>query len=171
MYERLFSLQEEVLKSLANKKRLELVQLLNGHELTVNQMVAMLGISQSNVSQHLSVLRRLKLVKVRKVGLNAYYSLTDDRITTVITALRDFLKSQYGQEPEIAEIAHLDEASTYPIVRDPVCGMRFSASSAAYSMVFEGDMHYFCAEGCKNEFAAAQSKQSNQLTPAQASAT
>jgi ArsR family transcriptional regulator, virulence genes transcriptional regulator len=152
MYERLFQLQEEILKTLANHKRLEIIQLLKNQEMTVNEMVQMLGISQANVSQHLSILRRLKLVKVRKEGLHAHYSLTDRRIAGVINELREFLKSQYSHEPEIAEIAALNNESLYPIVRDPVCGMRISVSEAGDSIVYQEKDYYFCAQGCKEHF-------------------
>lgn len=155
MYERLFHLQEEVLKTLANQKRLEIIQLLKGHELTVSEMVGMLGIAQTNVSQHLAVLRRLKLVAVRKEGLHAHYRLSDERVADIITTLRDFLTHHHAHDPEIAALKALDSDSTYPVVRDPVCGMRISAKSAADSMERDGVTYYFCASGCKEKFLAA----------------
>lgn len=155
MYERLFHLQEEVLKSLANQKRLEIIHLLKGHELTVSEMVAMLGISQTNVSQHLAVLRRLKLVTVRRSGLHAHYRLSDERVADVVTVLRELLMRQHAHDPEISSLdAALNTSALYPIVRDPVCGMRISAQSAAASVEHEGAMHFFCASGCKERFLA-----------------
>src|SRR3990167_1281064 len=105
MYERLFQLQEETLKTLANQKRLEILQLLNQKELTVTAMVEMLGLPQANLSQHLSVLRNLHLVTKRKEGVKVYYHLTDKRIALVIKQLREFLKTQYAHEPEIAKMS------------------------------------------------------------------
>ena len=154
MYERLFHLQEEVLKTLANQKRLEIIQLLKDHELTVSEMVAMLGISQTNLSQHLAILRRLKLVTVRKAGLHSYYRLSDERVATIITTLREFLRHQHAHESEMVALETLDNDSTYPIVRDPVCGMRISAHSAADSVQQDGKTYYFCASGCKEQFRA-----------------
>ena len=158
MYEHLFHLQEEILKTLANHKRLEIIQILNNQELTVNQMVGMLGIPQANVSQHLSILRHLKLVTTRKDGLRVYYRLTDERIAAVINELREFLKSQYAHEPEIARIAALDNHTIYPIVRDPVCGMRISVSEAGESLLIENERIYFCAQGCMDTFVSAPEK-------------
>lgn len=152
MYERLFSLQEEILKVLANHKRLEILQLLNSQELTVNQMVEMLGIPQTNVSQHLSVLRHMKLVTARKNGLNVYYHLTDKRVASVIKELREFLKSQYLHEPEIAKLAAMDKNTVYPIVRDLVCGMRISIDEVSESIDFGDKTYHFCAQGCKDAF-------------------
>lgn len=153
MYERLFFLQEEILKTLANHKRLEILQLLNNQEMTVNQMVQMLGISQTNVSQHLGVLRHMKLVTARKDGLSVYYHLTDKRIASVIKELREFLKNQYQHEPDIAKIVSMDNNSLYPIVRDPVCGMRISIDEVGESIDINDKTYHFCAQGCKNSFS------------------
>ena len=151
MYERLFQLQEETLKILANQKRLEIVQLLQNKELTVTEMVDMLGMPQANISQHLSLLRQVRIVTTRRDGLRVYYRLSDRRIIAVVRELRAFLKSQFAYEPEIAQLSSLDN-SIYPIVRDPVCGMRISAPEAYGNVEHEGRAYYFCASGCKDKF-------------------
>lgn len=158
MYERLFQLQEDTLKTLANQKRLEIVQLLKNKELTVGEMMDMLGISQSNLSQHLGILRRYKIVTARKDGLHVYYKLTDNLIAEVVNNLREFLKSQYGNEPEIIKIGGLNNPKLYPIVKDPVCGMRLSASEAFESVEQNGNVYYFCASGCRDKFIRSSKK-------------
>lgn len=151
MYERLFQLQEETLKILANQKRLEIVQLLQNKELTVTEMVGMLGMPQANISQHLSLLRQVRIVTTRKDGLRVYYRLSDERVIAVVRELRAFLKNQFAHEPEIAGLSSLDN-SIYPIVRDPVCGMRISAPEAFAHVVHDGHSYFFCASGCKEHF-------------------
>jgi DNA-binding transcriptional ArsR family regulator/YHS domain-containing protein len=151
MYERLFQLQEETLKILANQKRLEIVQILQNKELTVSEMVDMLGMPQANISQHLSLLRQVRIVTSRKDGLRVYYRLSDERIIAVVRELRAFLKSQFAHEPEIAHLNSLNNG-IYPIVRDPVCGMRIGASEAFAHVEHDGHPYYFCASGCKEYF-------------------
>ncbi|CAN5395808.1 hypothetical protein BH09PAT4_BH09PAT4_00140 [soil metagenome] len=157
MYDRLFQLQEETLKTLANQKRLEIVQLLSHKELTVGDMVDMLGMPQANISQHLSLLRQYRIVATRKDGLRVFYRLTDPRITSIVHELRALLKSQYAHEPDIAHLSNLDN-DIYPIVRDPVCGMRLSASEASAHYEYEGHTYYFCAGGCKEQFCTTPRK-------------
>lgn len=157
MYERLFQLQEEALKILANQKRLEIVQLLQNKELTVTEMVDMLGMPQANISQHLSLLRQVRIVTTRKDGLRVYYRLTDERIIAVIRELRVFLKSQFGHEPEMAYLSSLGNG-TYPIVRDRVCGMRISVPEAYARVEYCGQVYYFCASGCKEHFEEQPSR-------------
>ena len=161
MYERFFQLQEETLKILANQKRLEILQLLKQQELTVSKMVDMIGLPQANLSQHLSILRKMRLVSTRKEGLHVYYRLTDQRIALVIKELRQFLRAQYAHEPEIAQIGVLDSKNIYPIVRDPVCGMRVSIHEAGESVDMKGEIYYFCAAGCKKNFMKSPKHYSN----------
>lgn len=70
----------ETYKILANPKRLEILNLLREQEMPVQDLVKTLGISKSNVSQHLALLRHERLVTVRREGLNAYYNIVDPRI-------------------------------------------------------------------------------------------
>lgn len=157
MYEQLFQLQEEVFKTIANKKRLEILQLLGGRELTVNEMVTMLGITQANVSQHLAILRRVKVVSSHKEGMHVYYRVADARIVEIIATLRDFLKLQYQDDASIAYLNELESNVSYPIVKDPICGMRFGVGDANCSIITKAGEHiYFCGPGCRTTFKARQ---------------
>src|SRR3990167_9160700 len=94
MYNKIFLLEEEVFKVMANQKRLEIIQLLKHQELSVSEMVSMLGIRQANLSQHLALLRQRNLLKVRKDGQKVYYRLADKRIAKAVDLIFNFLGSQ-----------------------------------------------------------------------------
>ena len=154
MSTQLLAIEEEVFKVIANQKRLEIIMLLGNRELNVGQMVAMLGLRQANLSQHLTLLRKQRLVTVRKDGRESYYKLSDDSIAKSIRIIHDFLRKQHRIETPI------DSKALFPIVTDPVCGMRFSASQAFDHTIDEnGHMHYFCASGCKEQFVTHPSRQ------------
>lgn len=70
----------ETYKILANPKRLEILNLLREQEMSVEDLVKALGVSKSNVSQHLALLRHAKLVTVRVSGINRHYKIIDPRI-------------------------------------------------------------------------------------------
>jgi len=143
----LLAIEEEVFKVIANKKRLEIILLLGNRELNVGQMVDMLGLRQANLSQHLILLRQQRLVTVRKSGREVYYKLSDDSIAKSIRIIHDFLRKQHRIETPI------DSKALFPIVTDPVCGMRFSASQAIEHVTTgDGHTHYFCASGCKEKY-------------------
>ena len=146
MYNELFALEEDVFKIIANQKRLEIIQLLDKKELNVGEMVAMLGLRQSNLSQHLTLLRQHKLVTVTKRGREVYYKLSDDNIAKAVQLIYQFLLAQY----QVQDVSV--KKTPFPIVVDPVCGMRLSASEA-FSRVQHGAYpYYFCASGCEKSF-------------------
>lgn len=69
-----------VLKAIASPNRLMLLcRLLHG-ECSVSELSQALGQSQSVVSQHLSLLRRDKLVTGRRAGQSIYYAISDKRV-------------------------------------------------------------------------------------------
>jgi DNA-binding transcriptional ArsR family regulator/YHS domain-containing protein len=149
MYHKLFSLQEDIFKVIANQKRLELIQLLKNRELSVSEMVEM-----ANLSQHLSLLRLHGVVTSRKEGLNVYYKLTDVRIAEATLLIREFLTSQNKLDPVTVLRISKDEGALYPIVLDPVCRMRISASEAGSVIEHKSQAVYFCAVGCRDKFVA-----------------
>lgn len=150
MYNQIFALEEEVFKVLANQKRLEIIQLLKHKELSVTEMVNMLGIRQANLSQHLSLLRQSNLLEVRKDGQKVYYRLADKKIARAVDLIFNFLGSR--QSFSSSESTMVRGSDIYPIVKDPVCGMRMSIQEAFDSTKYAEIMYYFCASGCKSKF-------------------
>jgi DNA-binding transcriptional ArsR family regulator len=64
-------------KLLADPTRLRILHILQSGERTVTEVLAATGTSQGNISKHLGVLARGRLISRRKEGLNAYYAITD----------------------------------------------------------------------------------------------
>lgn len=166
MYEKLFNIQEETLKVLANNKRLEIIQILSHGELSVSQMVDMLGIRQANLSQHLSLLRQAKLVSTRREGVTIYYQLADPAIAHACAILRKFLIDQHSLDPDIAKLAELNKSQLYPVVKDVVCGMRMSPNEVAASTEYQGESYCFCGQGCKAKFSKNPAKYAKGVTHA-----
>lgn len=82
----------EIYKILANPKRLEILNLLREQEMAVEDLIKTLGVSKTNVSQHLALLRHAGLVTVRREGLKAYYNIVDPRIVEPCRILYRLLK-------------------------------------------------------------------------------
>lgn len=66
----------QLLKALANEKRLMILCLLAEGERSVGELNAMLDLSQSALSQHLALLREEGLVQTRREAQTIHYSLT-----------------------------------------------------------------------------------------------
>ncbi len=78
----------EALRALGDPNRLRVIDLLAGGELYAQEIVGRLGIAQSAVSRHLSLLERAGLVRVRPRGGKRYYAVDCDRLDTLADAIR-----------------------------------------------------------------------------------
>jgi DNA-binding transcriptional ArsR family regulator len=78
---------ELLLKAMANRQRLMILcQLLDG-EVSVTTIVEAVGLSQSAISQHLSVLRNKGLVKTRRESQTIYYSIANQKVLKLMDLL------------------------------------------------------------------------------------
>lgn len=92
MDRKLFELQAELCKTLANPKRLEILEILKEHqEISVNDLADLLEIPKANTSQHLAILRQAGVVATRKDGINVYYSLRSTKISEACALTRQIL--------------------------------------------------------------------------------
>jgi len=70
-----------IFKLLGDPTRLHIMAILSLKELCVCELVELLSLSQSNISQHLAKLRSYGLVKERKEAQWIYYSINWERTT------------------------------------------------------------------------------------------
>lgn len=74
--------QAAIFSALADPTRLKLVKLLclqqEPHSLCVNALAYQLGVTQSAVSQHLRILKSIKLVRGERRGLRIHYFINWD---------------------------------------------------------------------------------------------
>ena len=75
----------ETFKVLGDPTRLMIVTALAREELCVCDLATLVGVSQSAVSHSLRTLRQLRLVRYRKVGKIAYYTLDDSHVARLVT--------------------------------------------------------------------------------------
>lgn len=98
---RLFQLQAEICKTLADPHRLKIVHELRQGEKSVGQLVAILNIPQSNVSRHLAIMRERNIVQTRRDGTSVFYSLANPKIGDACDSVRKILESQLLQNREL----------------------------------------------------------------------
>jgi DNA-binding transcriptional ArsR family regulator len=71
-------------QALADPSRAKIVYSLLDQELCTCDLAAVVGISESAVSQHLKILKRLRLIKSRRYGKVVYHALDDGHIRTLL---------------------------------------------------------------------------------------
>lgn len=69
---------ETVFKALSDTNRIQIITLLRGREICACKLLNLLDISQSTLSHHMKILVNAKLVKVRKCGKWAHYSINNE---------------------------------------------------------------------------------------------
>lgn len=99
----IYEMQAQVSKTLAHPLRVAILHCLKDGEKTVNQLVEIIGASQSNISQHLAILRQRDIVKTRKEGSNIYYRVASPKISQACDMIREVLKEQLTQRKELAK--------------------------------------------------------------------
>jgi len=87
----IFEMHAEFCRMIANSKRLMIIELLAKKEMSVNKIAQSLDLQQSNISQHLRVLRSQQIVDTRKDGQTVYYRLTNTRLAKVCSDIRSIL--------------------------------------------------------------------------------
>ena len=75
----------DIFKVLGDNTRIRLLTLLTQQEMCVTDIATTLGMGQSAISHQLRVLRNARLVKFRKDGKEAWYSLDDEHVVKLMT--------------------------------------------------------------------------------------
>jgi len=77
------------LKAMAHPLRLKILCVLGNREVSVQEIVDCVGTSQSNISQHLAILREKGVLRTRKDANRVYYRVGDERTLTLIGMMRE----------------------------------------------------------------------------------
>ena len=97
-------LHARVCKAIADPKRLLIINELRDGELSVGDLSEALGISQSNASQHLAVLRERGMVTTRRVGTTVYYALRSPKVLQAVDLLREFLADDLAERGRLGDV-------------------------------------------------------------------
>ena len=100
--EEFYQLHAHLCKALAHPTRLLIIDELRDGPRSVSDLVDRIGLKQSNLSQHLGILRDQRLVIARREGQVVYYSLRDPRVTQAFDLLRQVLRSVLKEGERLA---------------------------------------------------------------------
>lgn len=96
-------LHARVCKAIADPKRLLIINELRDGDLKVGELCESLGLSQSNVSQHLAILRERGVVTARRQGTSVIYSLRGRKVIQAVDLLREFLAEDLTERQRLGE--------------------------------------------------------------------
>jgi DNA-binding transcriptional ArsR family regulator len=108
----LHQVKAEFFKTLAHPARIRVLEVLRDGELSVGQLVPLVGIEASHLSQQLAVLRRGNFVQTRREGSTVFYSVADSAVYELLDVARRILTSSllYSREllAELEAVASAD---------------------------------------------------------------
>lgn len=125
---------EMVMKSVADPTRLRILKVLEGGEMCVCQIIAIIGLSQGTISRHLFLLRMAGLVKERQEKKWVHYSLGGAGGSLYARKMIAVLKGWLNDDPvivrdrkrealarEIGPVEICDRGMTLPSRRAATC--------------------------------------------------
>ena len=98
MEDQIYVYHTEMCKVFSHPKRLELINLLRDQEMSAGELGERLGLAPANLSQHLTMMRRSRIMVSRKVGNVVYYRIANPRLLEAFDMLREILFEQLRQD-------------------------------------------------------------------------
>jgi DNA-binding transcriptional ArsR family regulator len=93
----------EIFQALANPTRIAILDELRDGELTVGDLGKRLSVEQSNLSQHLAIMRARQLLIGRKSGSQVFYSVRDPLIFKLLDLMRVYFQNQVSESIVLLE--------------------------------------------------------------------
>ena len=101
MEERALELKAEILKALAQPTRLRILEFLRDGEKCICEIVPAVGGEQSNISRHISLMQKSKLVATRKDGVKVMVKVRDLKIFSILDQVSGILRSQMSEQTRL----------------------------------------------------------------------
>jgi DNA-binding transcriptional ArsR family regulator len=83
-----------IFSALGDTSRAKIVYSLLQQELCVRDLSGVCGLSDSATSQHLRILRALRIVRLRREGRMSYYSIDDDHVRALLGVCLNHLQDR-----------------------------------------------------------------------------
>jgi DNA-binding transcriptional ArsR family regulator len=99
----IFERQARICKAFAHPARLQILDSLGQGELGVSDLQEMLGISKTNMSQHMAVLKSVGVLSTRREGKQVYCSLAIPEVKQACQLIRKVLRAQLAAGHRLIE--------------------------------------------------------------------
>ena len=103
MNKTIYDLHAEMCKVFTSPVRLEILDTLRSEKKSVNELVLLTGLNQSNVSHHLKIMRENGIVKTEKKGNQIFYTLANPKISEAFAIMKEILKDRMAETQKLYE--------------------------------------------------------------------
>lgn len=104
-----YALKAEVCKTLADPRRLYILNELRAGEMSVGEIASACDLNQAVISRHLAILRNGGVVTARREGTNVYYALADTRIGEACDVMQQVVLAKIEKNRQLAERLAISE--------------------------------------------------------------
>jgi ArsR family transcriptional regulator len=101
MQSMLLEYKASIFQALSHPTRIAIVEALGDGEISARAIQERLGIEQSNLSQHLAILRSRQIVGNRKEGNQVFYSLRNKALVKVLDMMRRYFQAHLAEEVQM----------------------------------------------------------------------
>jgi ArsR family transcriptional regulator len=99
--EQVYRLHAGVCQTLANPKRLKIINILREKEMSAGELLDLLEVPKANLSQHMAILRQKGIVAARRQGNTVYYRLARPKILKAFDLMRELLFEVLEDQPTL----------------------------------------------------------------------
>ncbi|HLC29566.1 MAG TPA: metalloregulator ArsR/SmtB family transcription factor [Dehalococcoidia bacterium] len=103
MDDQVYAYHAEMCQVFSHAKRLELIDMLRGGEMSVGDLSRRMGMALANLSQHLAMMRERRILLSRKEGNLVYYRIANPKLLQAFDMLREILFEQIRQDAALIQ--------------------------------------------------------------------
>ncbi len=96
-----YRMHAEICKTIANPKRLEILNLLRRGERHVGELAEQMSVSAANVSQQLAVLHGAGVVSRRRDGTTVFYRISNPKILKAYDLMTEVMKDAIAERSRV----------------------------------------------------------------------
>lgn len=97
----IYTMHADMCKVFTSPIRIEILDILRNGKKSVNELVQETGFSQSNISQHLQVMREKGFVRTEKNGNYVFYTLANPKISKAFGIMKEILRDQLAEKEKL----------------------------------------------------------------------
>lgn len=115
----IYQVKAEFFRTLGHPARIRVLELLQGGERPVSELLPEVGIEASHLSQQLGVMRRAGIIQSRKVGSNVYYSVGDPKFFELLDVAKRIITSSLAESQLLLEQMEASDVSEPSNTKSP----------------------------------------------------
>jgi len=101
MKTKVFEMEAQVLKALAQPTRLKILECLRKGERSIYEIIPYIHAEQSNVSRHISLMHKNDIVTTRKDGVKVMVKVKDTEIFNILDRVSKILKDRFKEQEKL----------------------------------------------------------------------